>query len=129
MVFDSPAWIKRADEVLSKGRSTSQTGASEAVQFATSMLTALYGPQSTQLRAFSSGCDAISKAKPQGMSNIAMDLSRQALGAITNAVAELQQAWLEACDFRWREKSWLTLWDWVKKPCSNRRRQRRMLRP
>jgi hypothetical protein len=88
--FDSAAWIKRADEVLSKGRSSNQTGASEAVQFATSMLTALYGPQSTQLRAFSTGCDAISKAKPQGMSNASMDLSRHALGAITNAKAELQ---------------------------------------
>ena len=90
MVFDSEIWIKRADEVLSKGRSTNQTGASEAVQFATSMLTALYGPQSTQLRAFFTGCDAISKAKPQGMSNVAMDLSRHALGVITNAKAELQ---------------------------------------
>ena len=90
MVFDSETWIKRADEVLSKGRSTNQTGASEAIQFATSFLTALYGPQSTQLRAFSTGCDVISKAKPQGMSNAAMDLSRHALGVITNAKAELQ---------------------------------------
>jgi hypothetical protein len=65
VAFDSEVWIKRADEVLGKGRSLNQTGASETVQCATSMLTALYGPQSSQLRAFSAGCDAISKAKPQ----------------------------------------------------------------
>lgn len=89
MTFDSEAWIRRADEVIRKGRSTNQSDATEAAQFATSMLTALHGPRSTQLERFSAGCDAIAKAKP-GMGNIALELSRHALGAIANAKAELQ---------------------------------------
>jgi len=86
MPFDSASWIKRADEVMAKGGSD-QRAASEATQFATSMLTALYGPRSTQLEAFSSGCEAINKAK-NGI--VPVELRRYAYGAITNAKAELE---------------------------------------
>jgi len=89
MVFDSAAWIKRASEVMSLGDSTSHGVASEATQFATSLLTVLYGPQSTQLKAFSAGCDAISKMKP-GTGSVPVQLCRHARGAITNAKAELE---------------------------------------
>jgi hypothetical protein len=89
MSFDSEAWIKRADEVISLGDSASHSVASEAIQFATSLLTALYGPQSTQLKAFSEGCDSISKMKP-GTGSVPVQLCSHARGAITNAKAELK---------------------------------------
>ena len=89
MAFDSVAWIKRADEVISKGDS-SQAGASEATQFATSLLTALYGPQSTQLKAFSAGCDSILKMKQPGFGGVSVELCRHARGTITSAKAELE---------------------------------------
>jgi hypothetical protein len=86
MAFDSEAWVKRANEVVSKGGS--DFGASsEAVQFATSMITALYGPHSTQLEAFSAGCEAIVKLKT-GI--VAVELRRYACGAIANAKAQLE---------------------------------------
>ncbi len=89
MAFDSAAWIKRANEVISLGDSVSHGVASEATQFATSLLTALYGPHSTQLKAFSEGCDAISKMRP-GTGSVPVQLCRHARGAITNAKAELE---------------------------------------
>jgi hypothetical protein len=84
--FDSQVWITRADEVLSKGGSD-HGHASEAVQFATSMLTTVYGAHSTQLEAFSTGCEAIHKAK---VGIIPVELRRHAYGAINNTKAELQ---------------------------------------
>jgi hypothetical protein len=90
MAFDSAAWIKRADKVISQGDSASQAGASEATQFATSLLTALYGPQSTQLKAFSAGCDAILKMKQPGFGGVSVELCRDARGTITSAKAELE---------------------------------------
>ncbi len=89
MAYDSVAWIKRANEVIRLGDSASHDVASEATQFATSLLTALYGPQSTQLKAFSVGCDAISRME-RGTGNIPVQLCRHARGAITNAKAELE---------------------------------------
>lgn len=89
MAFDSAAWIKRAEEVINLGDSASHGVASEATQFATSLLTVLYGPQSTQLKAFSVGCDAISKMKP-GTGSVPVQLCRHARGAIANAKAELE---------------------------------------
>ena len=89
MPFDSTAWIRRADEVINLGDSASHGVASEATQFATSLLTALYGPQSTQLKAFSTGCEEISKMK-SGTGSVPVQLCRHARGAIINAKAELQ---------------------------------------
>jgi hypothetical protein len=89
VAFDSTAWIKRANEVISLGDSASHGVASEATQFATSLLTVLYGPQSTQLQAFSAGCDAISKMR-SGTGSVPIQLCRHARGAITNAKAELE---------------------------------------
>ena len=54
-----------------------------------SLLTVLYGPQSNQLKAFSTGCDAISKMKP-GTGSVPVQLCRHARGAIVNAKAELE---------------------------------------
>jgi hypothetical protein len=61
--------------------------ASELVSFATSMLTALYGAGSVQVKAFLDGSAAISKGNP---SNAAFNLFGYAKGAISNAVAEIE---------------------------------------
>src|SRR5258708_25094675 len=86
MAFDTAAWIKRADEVVSKGGSD-YGAASEATQFATSMLTALYGAHSSQLEAFSQGCEAITKSK---VGIVPVELRRHAYGTIKNAKAEVE---------------------------------------
>jgi hypothetical protein len=52
MIDNSGTWIARAEALLASGRIGSPHKAGEAVQFATSMLTALYGSESPQLRAF-----------------------------------------------------------------------------
>src|SRR5579872_2078043 len=64
-------------------------GGSEAVQFATSMMTALYGPESPQIRQFRDGCAQVAKiaATPQNMDHY---FRRQALGAVRNTVTELK---------------------------------------
>ena len=90
MVFDSATWIKRADKVISLGDSASHAVASEATQFATSLLTVLHGPQSAQLKAFSAGCDAILKTKQPGFGGVSVELCRHARGTIINAKAELE---------------------------------------
>jgi hypothetical protein len=86
MSFDREAWIRRANEVVAKGGSD-HSAASEATQFATSILTALYGAGSAQLVAFSAGCEAIAKQK---MGIFPVELRRHAYGAITNAKAEME---------------------------------------
>lgn len=87
MIDITDAWIKQADSVLS---GTSDDGAgSAAVQFATSMLTALYGPESPQLKQFREGCTAIAKVcgNPAYLDN---NLWIHARGVIRNAKAELE---------------------------------------
>jgi hypothetical protein len=87
MIDNKDLWIKRADELLTRGHSARHENVSEQVQFATSMLTALYGAQSTQLRVFMEGQNQLSRAR-QGISPVAN--SDHALGAIKNAKAELE---------------------------------------
>lgn len=89
MIDNSEIWKKRAAEILQIPAAADQTLASQAVQFATSMLTALYGSESTQLREFRAGCEAISKQKTHPVS-IALYLCSHAYGAIQNAKAELE---------------------------------------
>lgn len=80
------SWLKRARAVLAQPAGHSS---SEPVQFATSMLTAIYGPQSTQLKVFLDGCGAISKGS-SGAGNAAHHLYHHAHGAIRNAIAEVE---------------------------------------
>jgi hypothetical protein len=87
MPLNAEPWLKRAREVLAQPVNT--RSASEPVQFATSMLTALHGAQSTQLKAFADGCAAICKNTP-GAGNAALHLRQHAHGAISNAIAELE---------------------------------------
>jgi len=79
MPFDSAGWVKRADEVLGKGGADNSV-ASEVTQFATSMLTVLYGPRSTQLEAFSAGCEGITKSKLASYQPSCADMLKESLG-------------------------------------------------
>jgi hypothetical protein len=76
---------KRAKELL---QTELHIAGGEAAQFATTMLTSLYGPQSPQLAQFRDGCEAIAKnaANP---GNNDFYLRGYAVGAIRNATAEL----------------------------------------
>ena len=88
MVDNSNLWIKRADEIIQK-RDTGPGAGSEAVQFATSMLTAFYGPESPQLAQFLAGCAAIAKSAPNP-TDMAYELLLHAYGTIRNTKAELE---------------------------------------
>jgi hypothetical protein len=83
MINNSQAWIQRADEVLEKAL------ASEGVPTAISMLTALYGPQSTQLQGFMAGLQMIRKTAPN-LKNADYNAWLYARGAIKNAKKELE---------------------------------------
>jgi hypothetical protein len=86
MIDNAGGWISRADAVLALGHMASPDRTGEAVQFATSMLTALYGSESPQLKAFRSTCEAILKQKD----TVTFNLLGHAYGTIRNAKAELQ---------------------------------------
>jgi hypothetical protein len=83
--LNAEGWIKRAKEVLTN----QQVAFTQSVPFAVSLLTSVYGPQSTQLKAFTDQLKAIAK----GAATAANSRHHQvglALGAINNTVAELQ---------------------------------------
>lgn len=88
MVDNSDLWLKQAEAMLQKGMTAPGAG-SEAVQFATSMLTALYGSESPQLKQFRAGCEAIAKSAPNP-TNMGVHLWQHALGVIRNTKAELE---------------------------------------
>ena len=75
-------WIKRADEVLA----TSIGGFSgEKIKCATSMITAFYGPESSQMKVFRATMEGITKEKDF----VQHKLDLNALGTIRNIKAEL----------------------------------------
>ena len=78
MIEHSELWKQRAEDLLKKAP---QTGVWGMVQAASSMLAALYGPESTQLRQFQALCD---RTRDQIM------LQHVALAAISNAKDELE---------------------------------------
>jgi hypothetical protein len=88
VIDNSDRWLRQAEEILNRGSGGSGAG-SEAVQFATSMLTALYGQESPQLRQFRDGCEANAKisANPR---NMYFNLWQHAIGAIRHAKGELE---------------------------------------
>ena len=75
-------WIKRADEVLSTGLGGS---AGEAIQCATSMITAFYGSESPQMRIFRATMDGIAREKEAQEHR----LRQNARGKIKNIKAEI----------------------------------------
>jgi hypothetical protein len=60
---DSDAWIRRADELLAKHPSANYHRASELYQFATSMLSALYGVESAEMQSLRSNAEVASRDK------------------------------------------------------------------
>ena len=83
-MVDIDSWIKRADEVCAK---STQWNYSEALQFATSMITQFYGPESPQMRMFRATIDAAHKTKS---SFPEFALSMQAKATIQNIKGEIQ---------------------------------------
>jgi hypothetical protein len=82
-MIDQESWIKRADEVIAN---TSQWSYSEALQFATSMITAFYGPASPQMKTFRTTIEGIHKTQGGNPATLRM----QAGATIKNIKAELQ---------------------------------------
>jgi hypothetical protein len=89
LIDNSSNWITRANELLRSADWGDRQKVAEAAQFATSMLTAFYGPQSPQLEAFQCDREAIAKSKDPE-STRAFGLSLLALGTIANVKAELE---------------------------------------
>lgn len=86
MVDNSDLWLKQAEQMLQKGI---RGNSSETVHFATSMLTALYGQESSQLAQFRAGCTAIAKTAANP-ANMDYHLHLHAIGAIRGTKAELE---------------------------------------
>lgn len=75
-------WIKRADEILTDPLSQRT---SEAVQCATSMISAFYGPESSQMRVYRATMEVIARQK-DGQQH---ELQMNALGTVKNIKAEI----------------------------------------
>jgi hypothetical protein len=88
VVENSELWLKRAEEIDRKGQAGTLIS-TEAIQFATSMLTALYGPESPQLRIFRDGYATTEKISPNARS-MEHNMLGHALGAIRNTKAEIE---------------------------------------
>ena len=88
MINNSDLWLKQAEAMLHKPMGELGAG-SEAVQFAASMLTALYGSESSQTKQFRAGCEAIAKNVHHP---VTMDQSlwSHANGVVRNTKAELE---------------------------------------
>ena len=84
---DSDAWIKRADELLAKHPSANYHRASELYQFATSMLSALYGEESPEIRSLRSNAERASRDKSAFQAG---NISLLAQGAIKAARDDLK---------------------------------------
>jgi hypothetical protein len=85
---NSDAWLKRAKQKL-LAPSEVQGGGLQTVQFATSMLTALYGPVSPQLRQFEHTVSVV-EANIVGLFNIDRELDGAARAIIRNTVEEIE---------------------------------------
>lgn len=90
MIDNSQVWSKEAEQVLKRTGEAKMddisSSASEAVHFATSMLSALYGVESPQMKRFRDGC--INAEKVEGY--VQAQLFDHARGVITAANAELK---------------------------------------
>jgi|SRR5579863_3124072 len=88
MIDNSDAWLKRAAEMLEKSGIGGYGLGSESAQFATSMLTAFYGAESPQLKAFQAVFEGIKKTAT-APANLDHNLHLHARGVIRNTVAEI----------------------------------------
>jgi hypothetical protein len=78
-MLDVEGWLKRADELVSQ--KSSSWDYSEGLQFATSMISAFYGPESSQMRTFRSTAEGTQKS---------IVLSMHAKATIRNIQAEIR---------------------------------------
>ncbi len=85
---NSAAWKARATELLETNTVGGHGAGSEAAQFAASMLCALYGPESSQMKQFRSGCDSIEK-KASNAHDLDFRFKNHAFAVIQNTLAEL----------------------------------------
>jgi hypothetical protein len=77
-------WLKRAKAVLAE-----RQPAAEAIQFAVSILSAMYGPQSPQLSVFTTSLAQVAKTA-SNPTNSDHHQSMHARGTIANVVAEIE---------------------------------------
>jgi hypothetical protein len=84
VAVNADAWVARGKDVLN-----GQHLAEEVVQCAISILTAVYGSQSTQLNAFTAGLAQVAKSAPSP-TNARHHQERNAHGAIQNVIAEIE---------------------------------------
>jgi hypothetical protein len=88
MTDNSAAWKARAKEILEANTPGGHGAGSEAAQFAASMLAALCGPASPQMKQFRSGCDSVEK-KAIAAQDLDFRLKNHAFAVIRNTIAEL----------------------------------------
>jgi hypothetical protein len=88
MADNSAAWKARATEILDRNTTGGHGAGSEAVQFAASMLAALCGPESPQMKQLQSGCDSVEK-KAIAAQDLDFRLKNHAFAVIRNTLAEL----------------------------------------
>ena len=84
MASNTEAWLARAKAILSH-----QNPASEETHFATSLLTAVYGPESPQLKSLTAGLAQIAKSASSVVS-VGHYQSEYARGTIAGVVAEIE---------------------------------------
>ena len=84
-MLDVEGWLKRADELVSQ--KSSSWDYSEGLQFATSMISAFYGPESPQMRTFRSTAEGTQKS---------IVLSMHAKATIRNIQAEIRAALIKS---------------------------------
>jgi len=84
MLNNSEPWLTRAKTILAGNQA-----ASEEIQSAVSLLTAVYGPQSTQLKASTTALDQIARSAPNP-TNAVHHQKHHARGVIRNVVAEIE---------------------------------------
>jgi hypothetical protein len=88
VIDNSDEWLKRAKEVLVTSHQGLGTGY-QNTQFAASMLTALYGPGSAQVKQFQDSFAAVQKQAQNG-GGLDSHLHHLARGVIRNTIAELE---------------------------------------
>jgi hypothetical protein len=86
MSDNSQLWLEKAEQIL---QNSGNIGGSEAVQFTTSMMTALYGPGSPQITQFRDGCAAITKTAT-GLRDMNFYLQQHAVVIIRNITGEVK---------------------------------------
>jgi hypothetical protein len=87
---NSAAWLRRARDVRESFQARAN---SEILPFSTSLLAAMYGPQSPQMTAFDNAMNQISRscqAQKMGLAAVNQSLGRHAFTVVGNVIAEIE---------------------------------------